>query len=282
MNLKGLSGNERWLTYEIMEHLSRRTFINNLSSIGLLSVSMSSVLYANGKAPESGVNAENKMPFTILFQGDSITDGNRGRNNDPNHIMGHGYAFSIASRLGADFPDRNLRFINKGISGNTIIDLASRWQQDTLDLQPDVISILVGVNDVYFKLKESKSTPAYSFEAEYRKLLEMTRDRLPGVLLVLGEPFILPVGMVKEKLSLWNDEINQAQLVSKKLADEFDAVYINYQNVFLSACKNTAAEYWIWDGIHPTVPGHELMARAWIENVGKRLPVITPAKKKSR
>src|SRR5580693_2752855 len=83
----------------------------------------------------------------ILFQGDSITDGNRGRSLDPNHILGHGYAFIIAAKFGAAFPEANLEFFNRGVSGNTVLDLEKRWQKDTLDLRPDVLSILIGVND---------------------------------------------------------------------------------------------------------------------------------------
>src|SRR3954463_6527239 len=83
----------------------------------------------------------------ILFQGDSITDGNRGRNADPNHILGHGYVFLIAARHGAEFPAKKLDFINRGVSGDTVSDLERRWQKDALDLKPDILSILIGVND---------------------------------------------------------------------------------------------------------------------------------------
>jgi len=83
----------------------------------------------------------------ILFQGDSITDGNRGRSADPNHILGHGYCFIIAAQYGAQFPEKKLTFMNRGISGNTVSNLQARWQKDTLDLKPDVLSILIGVND---------------------------------------------------------------------------------------------------------------------------------------
>ena len=81
----------------------------------------------------------------ILFQGDSITGGNRGRNTDPNHILGHGYQALISSRYGADLPERHLTFMNRGISGNTVSALTRRWQTDTIDLKPDVLSILIGV-----------------------------------------------------------------------------------------------------------------------------------------
>src|SRR3954465_6595950 len=82
----------------------------------------------------------------ILFQGDSITDGNRGRSSDPNHILGHGYVFIIAAKYGATLAALNLDFINRGSSGNTVRELQKRWEKDTLELKPDVLSILIGVN----------------------------------------------------------------------------------------------------------------------------------------
>ena len=214
------------------------------------------------------------LPFTVLFQGDSITDGNRGRTDDPNHIMGHGYAFSIASRLGADHPERNLRFINKGISGNTITDLAARWEADALALKPDVVSILVGVNDVLFALRDQQDFAGSGFSEHYSTLLTATQQALPKAVLVLGEPFILPVGPVKENLSAWQEAIAKRQTVVRTLAKRFNAVFVGYQQVFEDACKKAPAEYWIWDGIHPTVPGHELMARAWLRQVAKGVPLL--------
>lgn len=247
---------------------SRRKFLNNVFSVAGSMLVLPSFLKA-GEAGDPGGS------FTILFQGDSITDGNRGRTEDPNHIMGHGYAFSIASRVGADHPDRHLEFINKGISGNTVPDLSARWQQDALELKPDLISILVGVNDVLFRLRNGPISQPSNVEEEYKKMLTRTREALPDCLLVLGEPFVLPVGMVKENETQWTTEVRQCQHIVKKLADEFNAVFVGYQKVFSDACKKAPAAYWIWDGIHPTVAGHELMTREWMRVVGKRLPWIT-------
>jgi lysophospholipase L1-like esterase len=101
----------------------------------------------------------------ILFQGDSITDGNRGRSLDPNHILGHGYAFLIAARFGAMLPERTLTFLNRGISGNTVADLSARWTKDTLDLKPDLLSILIGINDA------SRQVPLDEFEQTHDRLL---------------------------------------------------------------------------------------------------------------
>lgn len=252
--------------------LTRRKFITHLSLAGIASVALPTLGMAS--LTQASHQMDDAALFTILFQGDSITDGNRGRSTDPNHIMGHGYAFSIASRLGAEYPDRNLLFINKGISGNTVTDLSNRWKDDTLDLKPNVLSILVGVNDVYFRLKNN-DTSADNFGSVYKSLLDQTRAQFPDVLFVLGEPFVLPVGMVKENMDRWASEIEYRQRIVKKLAKDYNAVFVGFQHVFTKACEKAPASYWIWDGIHPTVAGHELMAREWIDQVSKRLPIIT-------
>lgn len=124
----------------------RRKFIKELIATGVIATCIPEIGFSSALNAGSG-RLKAKKGMVFLFQGDSITDGNRGRNNDPNHIMGHGYAFSIASRLGADYPEKQFQFYNRGISGNTILDLAQRWQTDTIDLQPDVLSILIGAND---------------------------------------------------------------------------------------------------------------------------------------
>lgn len=206
-----------------------------------------------------------------MFQGDSITDGNRGRNNDPNHIMGHGYAFSIASRVGATFPEKAFGFYNRGISGNTINDLQARWQNDALDIKPDVLSILVGVNDTDFALKQKDNNGGKKFEEGYRALLDETKAQLPDCLLVLCEPFIAPLGSVKNAWSDWQGEMKKKQEVTFLLAKEYGGIFVPLQQVFNDASRRAPADYWIWDGIHPTVAGHELIVREWINQVGKQL-----------
>lgn len=247
---------------------SRRDFIKKAGLTGLV-IPAISVSDIGSKNLNPQINKTNDLTF--LFQGDSITDGNRGRNNDPNHIMGHGYAFSIASRLGADFPDKRLKFINKGISGNKVTDLAKRWQSDTLDLKPDVLSILIGVNDTasVVKQRENPVNPEL-FEETYKTLLDQTKEKFPKILFVLGEPFILPVG-TNNDWKLWETDIAKRRSIVQQLAEKYTGVYVKYQNLFNDSLKKAAPEYWIWDGIHPTVAGHELMAREWIKQVSKKL-----------
>jgi lysophospholipase L1-like esterase len=197
----------------------------------------------------------------ILFQGDSITDGNRGRNTDPNHILGHGYQALIASRYGANLPERHLTFINRGISGNTVASLARRWQTDTIDLKPDLLSILIGVNDLNFGVK------AEQYEQQYDQLLADTIKALPNVRLVLGEPFGLPVGGKKNIWEKYRADLAARQAIVAKLGEKYHAPVIHFQKMFDDAAKRAPADYWIWDGVHPTYAGHQLMADEWVRTM---------------
>ena len=207
------------------------------------------------------LHAEDIAAFTkearILFQGDSITDGNRGRNADPNHTMGHGYQFIIAAKYGAELAEKNLEFMNRGISGNTVLDLEKRWETDTLDLKPDVLSILIGVND------RGKKVPFDQYEQVYDKLLTDTKAANPLIKLVLCEPFGLTLNSPE---ALDPDLIKRREIVAK-LAAKHGAALVQFQKVFDEACKRAPAKHWIWDGVHPTYSGHQLMADEWIKVV---------------
>jgi lysophospholipase L1-like esterase len=193
----------------------------------------------------------------ILFQGDSITDGKRGRNADPNHILGHGYAFIIAAKFGAAFPELKLDFINRGVSGNTVPDLQKRWQADTLDLKPDILSILIGVNDAGHGL------PMDQYEPAYEKIIAEAKSANPQLKLVLCEPFTLPVGKRIAGYDAWFAGIKQRQAIVSRLAKKHGAALVQFQRVFDEAIKRAPADYWIWDGVHPTYRGHQLMADEW-------------------
>jgi lysophospholipase L1-like esterase len=197
----------------------------------------------------------------ILFQGDSITDGNRGRSADPNHILGHGYVFITAARHGAAFPELQLDFMNRGVSGNTVLDLEKRWQKDALDLKPDLLSILIGVND------HGKNVPFDQYEQVYDKLLASARTANPKLKLVLCEPFGLPVGKRKDGWEQHNAALGKRREIVAKLAAKHGAALVKFQAVFNEATKRTPADYWIWDGVHPTYRGHQLMADEWERTV---------------
>jgi len=129
----------------------------------------------------------------ILFQGDSITDGNRGRGADLNHVHGHGFVYLLAARIGAGAPGQNATFLNRGVSGHTVLDLAKRWPKDTLELKPDVLSVLIGVND------SSKGVAPEVFERTYDELLTAARAANPKLRLVLCEPFLGAAGSAIDK-----------------------------------------------------------------------------------
>ncbi|WP_346860175.1 SGNH/GDSL hydrolase family protein [uncultured Draconibacterium sp.] len=245
---------------------SRRNFIRKTGMAGMAALTAPGLLSAS-KTIKSVLQNGGKSGLTILFQGDSITDGNRTRNDDWNHVMGHGYQFILSSKYWFEYPEKKFMFYNRGISGNRVRDLEARWQQDALDLKPDVLSILVGINDVEATIWNRDPEPIEKFEAHYRSILNQTKNALPEIQIVLCEPFCLPVGRVADKLETYQHEIQKQQTVIRKLAKEFDAVYVELQKPFTEACKKAPANYWIWDGIHPMPAGHELIAREWNKKV---------------
>lgn len=216
-------------------------------------------------------NTGKRDGHTFLFQGDSITDGNRTRDNDWNHVMGHGYQFIIASKLWYEFSNKGFHFFNRGVSGNKVTDLADRWQKDTLDLTPDVLSILIGINDTSAFLNGNHDFTGENYHDGLRALLEQTKEQLPDIQFVLCEPFVLPVGSVKDRWDEYSNEIKKRQQSVLKLSQEFNAVFVPFQTAFNKALSKAPAAYWIWDGIHPMPAGHELMAREWLGHVSKKL-----------
>lgn len=222
------------------------------------------------QASPNSNDSKNKTGPTILFQGDSITDGNRTRNNDWNHVMGHGYQYIIASKLWYDFPQKDLHFFNRGISGNKVTDLATRWQKDTLDIKPDVLSILIGINDVSAFLQGNTDFTAEQYERNYRSLLDQTKAALPDIQLVLCEPFVLQVGKIAERWSEYLSEVQKRQQIVRKLSKEYNTIFVAFQGAFNKALSKAPADYWIWDGVHPMPAGHELMAKEWMHQVCKK------------
>ncbi|MBC7888260.1 MAG: SGNH/GDSL hydrolase family protein [Ferruginibacter sp.] len=250
----------------------RRDFLKQMATLGAAASLAPGLMSAvDPDSNKAGVGGEGS---TFLFQGDSITDGNRTRNNDWNHVMGHGYQYIIASKLWYDFPKKGFHFFNRGISGNKVTDLAARWQKDTLDLKPDVLSILIGINDLSAFMNGNKNFGAAQYEDGYRALLKQTKEQFPNIQFVLCEPFILPVGKVKEKWEEYSNELEKRREIVKQLSVEYNAVFVAFQDVFNKALSKAPAEYWIWDGIHPMPAGHELMAREWIQQVRKKLKFV--------
>lgn len=216
-------------------------------------------------APLAFLKAAEPIPaFTIgtriLFQGDSITDGNRGRSPDPNHILGHGYAFILAAKFGAAFPEAKLEFFNRGVSGNTVLDLEKRWQKDTLDLKPDVLSILVGVNDRH-------GVPLEKYEQTYDKLITDAKAANPQVKIVLCEPFMVDHLATTPQHGSSNEDITKRQEVVARLAKKHGAALVRFQVALDHATERAPANHWIWDDVHPTYSGHQILADEWERTV---------------
>lgn len=208
----------------------------------------------------------------LLFIGDSITDMKWGRNEkDRNHYLGHSFVYLIASRLHTDLPNAKLEFFNRGNSGNTVADLKKRWQKDAVDLKPDVLTVLIGVNDVGRAARSDKEVDLRNWEADYRHILSVSRKANPKLKIVLLDPFVLPVTRLSDDKAwnAWNGECTKLREIVTRLATEFSAIHIKTQVVFDEACKTTKPSHWIWDGVHPLPQGHELIARNWIETVSK-------------
>ena len=205
----------------------------------------------------------------VLFQGDSITDcgRNRAAENYNNDVcgLGQGYAMMAASELLCTRPADGLQFFNRGISGNRIVDLDARIKSDLINLKPNLVSILIGVNDTWHEMGHQNGVEVPKYERVYRGLLTEVREALPGVKFVLCEPFVLSCGVVGEN---WVGEIDQRRAVVAKLAKEFGAVLVPFQSMFNDAVKKAPPAYWASDGVHPSAAGHMLMARTWLEHAG--------------
>lgn len=199
----------------------------------------------------------------VLFQGDSITDCLRDRArtwpNDP-AALGAGYAGRVAGDLLAQHPGAGWKFFNRGISGDRIVDLLGRWRRDALALQPDLVSILVGVNDTWHEHLNGNGLGVARYAELYRMVLQDTRAARPRCRLVLGEPFALPGGAFKAD---WMPEVRERGAVVRRLAEEFDAAFVPYQQMFDDAQGKYPAADLAADGVHPSPLGHRLMAAAW-------------------
>ena len=209
-----------------------------------------------------------KPHSVVLFQGDSITDAGRSRSStDPNSSegLGFGYPRLVMDQIVREYPDLHLRFYNRGVSGDRIQDLARRWPQDTMRLSPDLISILIGVNDTWNYLYLGMGSSPEGFQRIYRQLLKDTRGSLPGTILVLCEPFTLLTGEVTEE---WEEDMDQRQDYVGELAREFGAILVPFQSALDKAVADgVPASQLLDDGVHPTQRGHRLLADCWISAV---------------
>ncbi|MEN8202729.1 MAG: SGNH/GDSL hydrolase family protein [Bacteroidota bacterium] len=249
---------------------SRRTFLRNA---GLGTAALAGTPFLK-KSLASGPDTDQINGFfspgdVVLFQGDSITDAGRNKERElPNEAssFGAGYANIIASWLLEEMAGQNLTIYNRGISGNKVFQLADRWDKDCLDLKPDVLSILIGVNDYWHTRNANYDGTPEIFENDYRKLLTRTKEVLPEVKLVICQPFILThTSAVNET---WVEPFSAYQRIAARMADEFDAVWVPFQEAFDKALEVAPATYWAGDGVHPSMAGAQLMAESWLKALG--------------
>ena len=207
----------------------------------------------------------------ILFEGDSITDGNRYKNKasawDKNHQIGHSYAYLVTALLGMTYPARHYEFVNRAVSGSQTCDLLARWETDVADVSPDVLSVLVGVNDCLFHDRDGRcDLSAADYEKNYRTLLTRARENNPALKIILLEPFADIAGQKNAPTSatVRAATLRSEQKIVRRLADEFDAVFVPLQSVFDEAMMRREPKYWIWDGTHPTEAGHALIAKEFL------------------
>ena len=196
----------------------------------------------------------------ILFIGDSITDCVRQRDNPSS--LGQGYALMAAGELAYKYPNKNLEFVNKGISGNKVTDLLARWRRDCINIEPDVISIMVGINDLWHEFKRQEGLDIGMYRQVFDILLTETKRRLPHTKVILIEPFVLNVE--GEIMEIANRFEPYRQAV-KNLATDHNHTHMPLQEIFNEACKTTTATYWAHDGVHPTPAGHMLIAKEWVK-----------------
>lgn len=197
----------------------------------------------------------------VLFQGDSITD--TGRDRTKSQALGIGYANLVASWYGALYPEKNVQFLNRGISGNRVKDLKERWDEDCLDLKPDVLSILIGINDCWRRYDRNDPTSTEAFAQGYFDLLTRVKKESSAKLIIL-EPFLVPVD---PKLKEWREDLDPKIQAVRELVREFEALYVPLDGLFAAACTRQKPSYWAADGVHPTPAGHGLIAQAWLDAV---------------
>jgi len=240
----------------------------NLIQCGVAAATVSALsgAAARAHASEAAPDAPLAQDDVILFQGDSITDAGRDKNiaaaNDF-RALGQGYANMIASALLGKHAALRLQCYSRGISGNKVPDLQARWQTDTVDLKPAVLSILIGVNDLWHKLAGNYDGTVADYEQGFAKLLADTRAALPRTRLVICEPFVLKCGAVNEE---WFPEFTDRRAVAKRVAEAAGAKWVPFQTMFDGAINELMPPaYWAGDGVHPTMAGHALMAKTWLD-----------------
>lgn len=212
------------------------------------------------------------MSKRILFQGDSITDC--GRNREDFYGMGAGYPNLVKASLGMDFPNE-YEFINRGIAGNRIVDVYARIKADFINLAPDYASIYIGVNDAWHEIMMQNGVDTEKFEKLYTMLIDEIQAACPQTKLIIIAPFVLEglntcnTDEIPDRFEQFQKDVAEKAEVSKKIAQKYNLPLIELQPAFDEACTKAPIKYWTGDGVHPTPCGHEIIKRLWLETFEK-------------
>jgi len=250
--------------------LTRRAFVRTSALAAAASTVAAACAHpasASGTAAASPARARTS-PGTVLFQGDSITDVGRSRTNaaaNATPALGGGYPLMIAAEVLRDRPDPAWQFYNRGVSGNRVPDLQARWDADTLALKPDVLSILIGVNDYWHMRRGQYSGTLADYESQFAALLASTRAALPNTRFVVLEPFVLVTGSVDAS---WHPDFDARRAAARRVAERAGATWVALQEALDAGAARTGPAYWLGDGVHPTPAGHALITSRWREAVG--------------
>lgn len=205
-----------------------------------------------------------KPEQTILFIGDSITDA--GRFEPTYQPYGFGYVHFTAYTLLAKYPDYNLKIINTGISGDTIFDLKLRWEKDCIEHKPDILSVLIGVNDLWRQHAEPERLPEAvypkEYESIYRHLLSQVKEECNSQLVIM-EPFMF----CEEKENQMLKDLRLYISIVHKMAEEFDARLVPMQSFIDEQIKKVPQEKWSDDFVHPCPWAHAWISQRWLEGV---------------
>ncbi len=202
----------------------------------------------------------------FLFQGDSITDADRSRNHASNFYLGNGYPTTVAGMLGTEHKGE-YEFINKAVSGNRIVDLYARIKVDILNLKPDYMSVLIGVNDVWHELTIGNGVSAEKYEKIYSMLIEEVLEELPNIKIFILEPFLCHGTVTDQDWDIFMSEVKERAAAAKRISEKYNLVFVPLQDKFEEAQKAADFTCWTLEGVHPTAMGHGIIARALIEAI---------------
>ncbi|GIH06554.1 lipase [Rhizocola hellebori] len=195
----------------------------------------------------------------IVFIGDSITDSERLRDVPP---YGNGYMSLVRAFVTARHPELGLTWFNTGISGNTVRDLDGRWEEDVVELKPHWLSVMIGINDIWraFEDRGSEAVPIGEYEETLHRLLKRAVDGT-GCKLILADPYLIEADQAEPQLV----ETRRYCEVVARLAAEFGALHVRSQEAFDRALTTTSSLDWAHDRIHPNLPGHAVLAQAFLD-----------------